>query len=290
MKLCRHVKARSPQLWQRFVRFSNKAAVADFIEAEDGFILTEFYANQAYHTPAVCIGEDPDQPNGRLCLDLTRDIYRLELMTNDELQSELSLKPCPIRKIRTNAAPTLTPLWEAPETILASDKVDDVEAMADRVIQNQVFKNRLIQAYVENRQPFDEPRSVEEMLYTGFPNRSDETLMASFHQSSWNERPTVIHSLEDARLKEFGLRLFGFEARSAVRRELVDQADHSIANCLVDDTTGRLTLAQSYSEVEKILMTEQVNYNGLKVMTDFRDYLAKRIERVSEIPLRTPAS
>jgi exodeoxyribonuclease-1 len=36
VELCRLVFQRSPELWQRFVRFSNKATVADFVEAEDG--------------------------------------------------------------------------------------------------------------------------------------------------------------------------------------------------------------------------------------------------------------
>jgi exodeoxyribonuclease-1 len=57
--LCRLVFQRSPELWQRFVRFSNKATVADFVEAEVGFVFTEFFGGQAYHTAAVCIGRDP---------------------------------------------------------------------------------------------------------------------------------------------------------------------------------------------------------------------------------------
>lgn len=290
LQLCRYVRARSPQLWQNFVRFSNKAAVADFVGSEEGFLLTEFYANEAYHTPTVCIGLDPAQPNGRLCLDLTCDIDRLQVMSDEELQNELCLKPCPIRRVRTNAAPTLTPLWDTPETILPSDKIDEIEDIAERVIGDHVLKGRLVKAYRESRQPFSEPRSVEEMLYIGFPNWSDEAIVAGFHRSSWSERPLAIQALEDARLKEFGLRLLGFEARSAIARELVYTADRRIANCLVDESTGRLTLAQSLSETENLLKAEPLDADKLELLTEFRDYLSKRMSRVSQFQAGIMAS
>jgi exodeoxyribonuclease-1 len=77
LELCRRVSERSPELWQRFVRFSKKATVADFVDSEEGFFLTEFFANEAYHSPVVCIGRDPEQPNARLCLRLDSDVDHL---------------------------------------------------------------------------------------------------------------------------------------------------------------------------------------------------------------------
>ena len=80
--LCRLVHQRSPELWQRFVRFSNKAAVSNFVDTEDGFVLTEFFGGQAYHAPVVYIGVDPDQTNGRLCLSLNHDVDLLAGMSD----------------------------------------------------------------------------------------------------------------------------------------------------------------------------------------------------------------
>ena len=76
-----------------FVRFSKKATVGDFVESEDGFFLTEFFSNQAYHAPVVCLGSDPDQPNGRLCLRLDVAPEELAVMTDEALQTYLSAKP-----------------------------------------------------------------------------------------------------------------------------------------------------------------------------------------------------
>src|SRR3546814_13019708 len=38
--LCRCVHERSSELWHRFVRFSKKATVGDFVDSEEGFFLT----------------------------------------------------------------------------------------------------------------------------------------------------------------------------------------------------------------------------------------------------------
>jgi exodeoxyribonuclease-1 len=222
-----------------------------------------------------------------LCLDLTINIDQLQILSEADLLAELSKKPFPIRKIRTNAAPVLCPLWDAPETLFRQDHVERIETVANRVSQDQTLKSKLLKAYEESRQPFAEPRSVEEMIYAGFPSRSDEATAASFHRAPWNERPGIVQSLDDARLQEFGLRLFGYEARSTVSRQLVDRADRSIANSLIDQTTGRLTLSECLDEVGKLLLDGQIDHDGHRLLTDFQQYLSHRISRVAQFQAST---
>lgn len=120
------------------------------------------------------------------------------------------------------------------------------------------------------------------MLYAAFPSRSDEAIMASFHRSPWNQRPAIIQSLGDARLREFGLRLLGSEARSAVSQQYIDSADRSIANCLVDEDTGRLTLSQSLKEVEDLNSRFSIDQDERVLLNDFQEYLMNRISRVAQ--------
>src|SRR5262249_46465611 len=98
--LCRLVRDRSSDVWQRFVRFSNRAAVRDFVDAGDGFILTEFYGGNAYHAPVVSIGVDPATNAGRFCLSLDWDAERLASSTDSDLGAALAAKPSPIRQLR----------------------------------------------------------------------------------------------------------------------------------------------------------------------------------------------
>lgn len=287
MQICRKVKERSTSLWQRFNRFSYKAAVSDFVGSGDGFLLTEFFANKAYHTPVVSIGEDPDQFNGRLCLDLTRDIDQLASLPDEELRNQLYHKPNPIRKIRTNAAPTLTPLWEVPNTIFSFNEINEIEAKAEHVFNDQGLKERLVRVFIESRQSFPEPKSVEEMLYPDFPSPTDEAIIRTFHQAPWSERYNIVQSIADARLKEFGIRLLGFESRSSLAPDIRNRVDQKIADCLVNKESGRLTLSLGLEEVDKLISEESMNSQMVELINNFRTHIENRISRVSAFQAKT---
>jgi exodeoxyribonuclease-1 len=279
LELCRLVHQRSPELWQRFVRFSKKATVADFVEAEDGFMLTEFFANQAYHAPVVCIGRDPDQANGRFCLSLNGDVDRFAAMTDDELRTELALRPCPIRRLRINAAPTLTALYDAPEVMLDGVDIDAIEARARRLKDDPVLCSRLVLAYTSTREPRTPSAHVEDHLHDGFPGPQDETRMDEFHDADWADRLSIVQSFDDERLRFFGLRLLYFEARSVLPEALRLELERALSGRLVDEDAGGLTLEQALREIDETPNDGSSDAGGL--MADYRTYLVGRIARVT---------
>lgn len=279
LKLCRLVHQRSPELWQRFVRFSKKATVADFIEAEDGFMLTEFFANEAYHAPVVCIGRDPDQANGRFCLSLNSDVDRYVAMTDDELRAELAQKPCPVRRLRINAAPTLTALYDAPEVMLDGVDIDAVEARARRMKGDPALCTRLVTAYTSTREPRPPSRHAEERLYDGFPGPQDEARLVEFHDVDWTDRLAIVQSLDDERLRFFGLRLLYFEARSVLPEALRLELDRALSGRLVDAAAGGLTLEQALRAIDEAPSDDACDAGGL--LADYRSYLIGRMERVA---------
>jgi len=280
LELCRLVHQRSPELWQRFVRFSKKATVADFVEAEDGFMLTEFFANQAYHAPVVCIGRDPDQANGRFCLGLNGDVDRLAAMTDDELRTELAQKPCPVRRLRINAAPTLTALYDAPEVMLDGVDIEAIEAQARRVKGDSALCSRLVSAYTSTREPRVPSPHPEERLYDGFPGPQDEARMIAFHDADWRDRLSIVQSFDDERLRFFGLRLLYFEARSVLPEGLRLELERALSGHLVDDDAGGLTLEQALREIEETLSDGASDVGG--TLADYRTYLVGRMARVTD--------
>jgi exodeoxyribonuclease I len=280
LELCRRVHERSPELWQRFIRFSKKAAVADFVEAEDGFMLTEFFANQAYHAPVVCIGRDPDQANGRFCLNLNSDADRFAVMTDEELRAELAQKPCPVRRLRINAAPTLTALYDAPEVMLDGLDIDAIEARARRVKDDPALCARLVSAYTSTREPRIPSRHAEERLYDGFPGPQDEARMVEFHHADWTERLAIIQSLDDERLRFFGLRLLYFEARSVLPETLRIDLERALSGRLVDSEAGGLTLEQALRAIDETANDDVSDAAGL--LADYRSYLVGRMARVAD--------
>lgn len=278
--LCRCVYERSSELWQRFVRFSKKATVGDFVDVEDGFYLTEFFGNEAYHTPVVCVGRDPEQPNGRLCLRLDIDIERLASMTGEGLCSELAVKPSPVRRLRINAAPTLTAFYDAPDRMLDGADLDDLEARARRIKEDPVLCARVVSSYLATRDPRQPSTHVEGQIYDGFPGPDDEGRMLSFHDASWPEALAIVQSLDDERLRTFGLRLIYFGARSLLPNDARQIVERELTDRLVDENSGGLTLHKALHETEALL--NGGGAEGVSILVLFREYLVNRIERVSD--------
>ena len=286
VELCRLVFERSPELWQRFVRFSNKATVADFVDAEDGFVFTEFFGGQAYHTAVVCIGRDPDQANGRLSLSLHEDVERLAAMSDFELQTRLSEKPSPIRRLKINSAPTLTALFDAPAHMLGGRSIDEVEGRARRVKDDANLRARLIVAYVASREPYPLSPHIEERIYDGFPGPNDEARMIAFHDVPWSDRFDIVQSFEDERLRWFGLRLIYFEARSVLSESARAEVEGRLAGQLTGDRTGALTYEQALAETDKLLQGAP-DSDGL--LSQYRGYLQERSARVARFRARLVA-
>lgn len=276
--LCRLVHQRSPELWQRFVRFSNKATVSDFVDAEDGFVLTEFFGGQAYHAPVVYIGVDPDQTNGRLCLSLNYDVGQLAGMSDVELQAHLAQKPSPIRRFRVNSAPTLTAFFDAPEHMLDGSSIDRLEEQARRVKADAHLCARLVAAYIAAREPYPLSPHLEERIYNGFPGPEDERRMNAFHKTLWLDRLNIAQGLQDERLRWFALRLIYSEARGVLPATMRAEIEHRLANQMAGDGSGCLTYELALAETDKLIW-EGADHDGL--LSRYRIYLQDRSARAA---------
>ncbi len=281
LDLCRCVYERSSDLWQRFVRFSKKATVAEFVDTEDGFFLTEFFANEAYHSPVVCLGADPEQPNGRLCLRLDIDLNRLVAMPEEDLRIELAQKPSPVRRLRVNAAPTLTPLYDAPDMMLNGTDLEAIETVSRGIRNDPQLCDRIVAAYVAGREPRPRSTRVEEQLYDGFPGPNDEVRMAAFHDAtSWPDALSIVVSFDDERLRTFGLRLIYFGCRSVLPPGVRADVERTLTDRLVDEESGGLTLGRALQTIDVVSSEGRPDVDGL--LADYRTYLSGRISRVTE--------
>jgi exodeoxyribonuclease I len=278
--LCRCVHRHSSELWQRFVRFSKKATVGDFVDSEDGFFLTEFFGNEAYHTPVSCLGPDPDQPNVRLCLRLDEAATKLSSMPNEMMQSYLYDRPSPIRKLRINAAPVLTPFYDASETMLNGFDIDELEDIARGIKADLDVRSRIISSYLSTREPHRPATHVEGRIYDSFPGPDDERRTLSFHDANWPEALEIVQSLEDERLRTFGLRLVYFGARNEMPSGLRRGVERELTDRLIGDGDdfGGLSLHQALQKTELLLVENE----GEAILASYRTYLINRIERVTK--------
>ena len=276
LELCRLVKRLSPDLWRRFVRFSNKASVADFVSSDEPFLLTEFYANKAYHTPVVFIASDSEQPNSMLCLNLGTLTGDFASMSNEQLRIKLSSQPSPIRRVRTNAGPTMIPLWEAPEGLLGGLSCEELEDRAAHIAEDLNLKARLAEIFFQNRTKYPEPTHVEEMLYTRFSSRSDFLLCDQFHAASWEDRLKIAHRFEDDRLKILAQRICYFECRSSLPAEIVQKMDTDLARRLVSSDSTPLSIDQALTQVEEARVSYMNDPQATALLEGFAAFLAER--------------
>lgn len=282
--LCRCVHERSSELWQRFVRFSKKATVDDFVDSEDGFFLTEFFGNEAYHTAVVCLGPDPNQPNGRFCLRLDASPDDLAAMPDAALRSYLSAKPSPVRRVRINAAPTLTAFYDASEAMLDGADIDYLEGRARSIKENPALRSRIIDAFVATRAPRSPSTHVEGQIYEGFPGPDDEIRMSNFHDVGWEDAAAIVREFDDERLRIFGRRLIYFGGRSALSDDVRLLVERDLTDRLMDDAAGGFTLRQALHETERLLDEHGADADG--ILSNYRSYLINRLERVTEFRAR----
>lgn len=279
--LARVVRDRSPEAWHRFVRFSKKATVAEFVAAEDAFILTEFFGNEAYHRAVTCIGSVPDNVNGRFCLDLSVDTNAWAALDDEALRLAVARKGSPVRRLAVNAAPAVAALWEATDVMLGSLGIDLVEERGRQIKSNAELCGRVIRAYVAGwgtREPSLHP---EEQLYSGgFPLPPDETRMREFHQANQICRARIVEEFHDPRLSAFGRRLVYAEHRSVLDEAARLREDIALAERLLTDHGDGLTLHRALAAVDELIAAEASDPVGLLV--SYRDWLVQRTERVEE--------
>jgi exodeoxyribonuclease-1 len=279
LDLCRLVRDRADDVWQRFMRFSKKATVAEFVETEDGFVLSEFYGGgQAYHTPVVMIGLEPKNPNGRFCLSLATDPSEWARMSDQDLGLALARKGTPVRRLRVNAAPTLTELNDASPELLGGLTVEIAEARAHQLRGDPALRARIIAAYTASwKEPQPSPHPEARLYDGGFPGPDDEERMSTFHQSTWTRKLEITEAFDDPRLKAFGRRLIYGGRRSILPPDVRRQADLDLCDCLLEDQGGHRTLLQALEEADRLISERS---HPEPILRDYRAYLLNRIDDV----------
>ena len=272
LELCRRLRKAAPDAWQSFVRFSYKAAVADFVDGEDAFVLTEFFGGDSYTSPVVLLGQQSSMPNGRLCLVVGASTRSIINASVHELGERLFEKPSPIRRIRTNSAPVLTPLYEFEDGRFDMD-MDDIEALAREIRGDAALCARLTSIFESRDSQRPVSAHVEGRIYDGFPSPSDERAMQRFHQVGWEERAKLLDLIEDERFRTLGERLVHQEAPHALSPDQRHRVLSELASRTGDSPDGPLSRPNTITLID--VMRGQASAHHLALLDDYREHLVK---------------
>lgn len=198
--LCRLAANGASTEWSNFIRFSQKATVEAFLLDGDPVLLTEFFGfGGQKHFPVIRIGADSVQAAKHLCYDLTHDPNSFRAMSDDALMACFANRPKPLRKVKSNAAPTLRAIDEAPQWCLGELSDDEIASRAADVLADTAFIERLLTAYEETKTAYDPSEHVEQQIYGEFPTAPDNQLMKRFHATPWPDRHYLVSQFADRR-------------------------------------------------------------------------------------------
>lgn len=278
LELCRRVQAGADDVWQRFVRFSNKAVVADFVRNEEYFFLTEFFGGEATHRLVTRLGSAPNDTNGHLCWDLETNPADLADM-DDLALNEVVCRPIgPVRRLRVNAAPSVCAHWDAPEWLEFDPGV--AERRAAWLQAHSDFVARVVGLYAERWKDAEPSAHPELRLYSDpFPGPADEARMWDFHESGKARRLSLARDFDDARLRAFGHRLVYAEHRSALPEADRVKADRRLASRLIEEAGGPLTLPVALALVDQ--ECDRVTGAQRDLLFEYRAWLKARLDRAS---------
>lgn len=282
--VCRLVMERCPECWSSFTRFSQKAAVLDYIANEAVFLHIANYFNRPYPYALTLLGMDEDQSSLAYALDLSVDLPELAALTDQELQVRLGRRPKPIRKLKANAAPFIMDILDAPDSVkqrLPSEEI--ISLQTEWLDANPDFRDRLLTAIHTGKKEYDAGVHIEEQIYDGFLQDGDLAILEEFHVAPWSDRHLILDRLADQRSRELGHRLIHSHDPSALPPATRAALDEQIRERLIGNGQGGepwLTISEALTQTNDLM--ENADGDELVLLGGLREYLHGKLNEMLE--------
>jgi exodeoxyribonuclease-1 len=278
--LCRLLSDRAPDVWSSFMRFSQKAAVADYVSSEQIFCFSDFYFGKPFSCLATSIGNNPNNNSEFYIYDLAVDPNRLLNSSQTQLESRLSQAPKPVRRLRCNTSPMLSTAEDAPEIASARTLgMAELERRAQVLESDSVFRERLIATFESIKEIRQPSPHVEEQLYDAFFADVDQDLLDEFHHAPWEERISIVDKFDDERLKLIGQQLIHVERPDLLDKKLRRELDVALAKRILgsEGDVPWLTLSQALQDLEDLIGS--ADEGEAEFLNEHHAYISGRLER-----------
>lgn len=212
LHLSRLIAERAPMLWSGFMHYAQKAAVLDHLREEPIVCISDFYSGKAYSWLVTLIGAAPTNPSELIVFDLQIDPDDVASLDDEALAERLQQQPKPLKRVKANACPIISPIDEAPNNNAAKWLgEDELARRVGRLKSDASLRQRLIVAFDSIRTVREPSPYVEQQIYDTFIPSADLPLLDLFHASPWSERPGIVDKLVDPRLRAIGEELIFIE-------------------------------------------------------------------------------
>lgn len=198
--IARLIRDRAPEVWKQSQRNKSKQKVNALLESGHALRLVERFGAAAprSYLGAFC-GRSQNNPNSVGFLDLGLvNPADFAGASDEEIAAAVSDTPKVIRTITVNKCPSL---FEAP------DVDGQTLVKAETLAHMNDFHQKVSQALTNRWADKDEPKHLEQKIYSGFFSSNDKLKLEKFQVSSWEDRASTIGEFEDQRLRLLGQRL-----------------------------------------------------------------------------------
>ena len=290
-ELCRIVKARAPDIWSRFLKFSQKRVVESFLGDEDAFVASQFYGKRHRSRVLTQFGINPDRKTRHYCLDVNTNIEQLKSMSVRDLTLLQKQQGGPFVTIRSNVAPVLWALYEATEDQLTPFK-NEAEVM-ERVAcihKTPEFLDRLQNAATAAEPDFPPPAYLEEQIYElPFASQQDEEIMSEFHTVSWPKRRLLARQFCDKKYRRLAHRLVYYEhpeLLTSKQRVAFESAAYKRLVPSPDEIVPWRSIPEVQNEIHRLLSLRTESSNVASLLL-YQNYLTKKaVRKTGALPVR----
>jgi exodeoxyribonuclease-1 len=278
--VCRMIAEKAPEIWSAFMRFSQKAAVSDYVSSELIFSLSDFYFGKPYSWLVTSVGSNPKIASELYAFDLSVSPEELADLSNERLARRLETSPKPIRKIKSNASPIIMPAEDAPPIAAAIQLgMEEVTRRAEFIQSDDQLRQRLIETVLSLKPEPEESIYVENQLYSSFFPQADQQRLDAFHLVPWEQRLSIVEAFEDSRLKTIGRRLIHTERPDLFSAKERAGFDKAVAERLLGgkDEVPWLTLTPALAEIDELIQSAEPDDSEL--LRGHREHLVERQDR-----------
>ena len=279
INLLRVIKEKIPEVWSSAVSASSKEGCMNLLNSEPFCMQGELYGGKKFTYPVVPCGQNPNNKNEIILLDLYFDPKELFEMKDNELKGQFgrsgAFKKIAINKtiplINAKNIPNLSKFLDVPEKQL--------EERAKIVRENIDFQERISNVLGESQFNWPAQEIVEQRIYDGFPSEADKLWRERFELAPWAEKAKLIDGFEDERYRELAERIVCYQKPEFATKEMIDRFESFVKTRLFSKgpwlkDRGQ-TLDQAIIEAETSL-TENNSEEDVEILEKLLDHYREK--------------
>lgn len=279
LHICRLIKERAPQTWEKVLHCASKARVVSVMDDNQVFVFADIYFGKFYQFALTRIGNEGGASSAVVAFDLSIEPEQLIGMDDTQLADRLNRRPKPLRRVKPSEATYAIGLTEG-ETFGGLD-FETLSRRANAVRDDQEICERLLR--LMPREEFEPSEHVEEQIYDGFPSQADTARMLRFHATEWCDRFAIVEEFEDARYRHLGRRLIYAHCPESLPDEIRQEQARFVAARLTGhgcESPPFFTL--SAADEEAAAMEIEGNAEHADMLRSFRTHLSNLMRQAAD--------